>query len=117
MARRWFEPMTGRTGRLRFLLWSAALMAAFALCFALLQALAGRPSTLLLYPFFFYAALALAVRRLHDRDRSALWLAAALVPIAGPLWLGFELCLRRGTAGVNRHGPAPGAAADYQSVS
>jgi uncharacterized membrane protein YhaH (DUF805 family) len=53
------------------------------------------------------ALLALATSRLHDRGRSAWALAAALLPVAGPLWLGWELACRRGTRGTNRYGPDP----------
>ena len=60
-----------------------------------------------------WAALALlaigtlAVARLHDRSRSGWWLAAVLVPVAGALWLAWELALRRGSAHANLYGPDP----------
>jgi len=53
------------------------------------------------------ALLALATARLHDRGRSAWALSAALLPIVGALWLGWELAFRRGTRGTNRYGPDP----------
>jgi uncharacterized membrane protein YhaH (DUF805 family) len=46
----------------------------------------------------------LCVARLHDRGRSGWWLAAVLVPVAGALWLAFELACRRGDAHVNAWG-------------
>jgi uncharacterized membrane protein YhaH (DUF805 family) len=49
----------------------------------------------------------LCAARLHDRSRSAWWLAAALVPVIGALWLACELALRRGSAHANRFGPDP----------
>lgn len=55
-------------------------------------------------------------RRLHDRGRSAAWLIALAVPLAGALWLAFE-CAVRGTApGAPRYGPAPDAPAGYLVV-
>lgn len=36
----------------------------------------------------------LAVARLNDRGRSGWWLAAVLVPVAGAVWLAWELALR-----------------------
>jgi uncharacterized membrane protein YhaH (DUF805 family) len=60
-----------------------------------------------------WAALALAalgtlcVGRLHDRGRHGAWLGAALVPVAGALWLAFELGLRRGSEGANAWGADP----------
>jgi uncharacterized membrane protein YhaH (DUF805 family) len=50
---------------------------------------------------------ALAVARLHDRSRSGWWLAAVLVPVAGALWLAWELALRRGSAHANAWGADP----------
>jgi uncharacterized membrane protein YhaH (DUF805 family) len=50
---------------------------------------------------------ALAVARLHDRSRSGWWLAGVLVPVAGALWLAWELALRRGSAHANAYGPDP----------
>ena len=49
----------------------------------------------------------LAVARLHDRNRSGWWLATALVPVAGALWLAWELALRRGSPNANAYGPGP----------
>jgi uncharacterized membrane protein YhaH (DUF805 family) len=49
----------------------------------------------------------LAVARLRDRSRSGWWLAAGLVPVAGALWLAWELALRRGSRHANAYGPDP----------
>jgi uncharacterized membrane protein YhaH (DUF805 family) len=60
-----------------------------------------------------WAALALAAiglvaaARLHDRGRSGWWLLAVVVPVAGALWLAWELALRRGNAHTNAWGPDP----------
>ena len=50
---------------------------------------------------------ALAVARLHDRSRSGWWLATVVVPVAGALWLAWELALRPGYAHANLYGPDP----------
>jgi uncharacterized membrane protein YhaH (DUF805 family) len=49
----------------------------------------------------------LCVARLHDRNRSGWWLAVVVVPLAGALWLAWELALRRGTPDANAYGPDP----------
>jgi uncharacterized membrane protein YhaH (DUF805 family) len=50
---------------------------------------------------------ALGVARLHDRGRSGWWLAAVVVPVAGALWLAFELALARGNNHPNAWGADP----------
>jgi uncharacterized membrane protein YhaH (DUF805 family) len=54
-------------------------------------------------------AFAVAARRLHDTDRSVLWLPVFFVPLVGPLIL-LYFFVQRGTAGPNRFGPDPLAA-------
>jgi uncharacterized membrane protein YhaH (DUF805 family) len=117
MRRLYFTP-SGRLRRSSFWAASFALGAAFAVGYALLAAAAGRGSTLLLYPPFFWAAFALAAKRLHDRNRSAAWLLVVTVPILGPAWLAFQMALRRGTRGDNAFGPDPRRPrSDYLAVA
>lgn len=60
----------------------------------------------------------LTVLRLHDTGLRGLWLLTLAVPLAGPLWLVWRLCLRRGMTGENRFGPQPDAPSpDYLEVS
>jgi len=56
----------------------------------------------------FLPSLALAVRRLHDIDRSGWWLLITLT-IIGIFILIYWAC-KRGTAGPNRFGPNPQSA-------
>lgn len=49
--------------------------------------------------------LAASVRRLHDTDRSGLWMLIAFVPLGGFVLFVF-FCLE-GTRGANRFGPDP----------
>jgi uncharacterized membrane protein YhaH (DUF805 family) len=51
-------------------------------------------------------AIAVAVRRLHDTDRSGWWLLFGLVPLVGAITLIVFYCLE-GTAGPNRFGEDP----------
>ena len=51
-------------------------------------------------------SLAVAVRRLHDRDMTGWWVLLALVPFVGMIALLIILALR-GTEGANRFGPDP----------
>ncbi len=55
-----------------------------------------------------YWSLAVNAKRLHDRDRTAWWLAAFWVPVLNlpiALWLLVQLLFLRGTPGPNRFGP------------
>jgi len=54
-------------------------------------------------------SIAVAVRRLHDTDRSGMWYLIAFVPIIGPIALLF-FCVQEGHAGMNQYGEYPQAA-------
>ena len=51
-------------------------------------------------------ALAVAVRRLHDIDKSGWWLLIGLIPLVGWVFLIVWHCTK-GTLGANRFGPDP----------
>jgi uncharacterized membrane protein YhaH (DUF805 family) len=100
---RWRRRMRRRQFALNLLL----SVLAFAVLFVFIERVAGRAATLMLYPFFFAYWLALMVRRLHDQARSPLWLLALLIPLLGPLLVGWLLLFARGTPGDNQHGDDP----------
>ena len=105
----------GRIGRATWfgrLVIVALLSIAFGL-FA--QALAGEPGAALVATLFVWCTAALASRRLHDTGRSAWAMLAAVVPVAGPLWVLFQLT-RPGVEGRNRYGGDPDARFDYLRV-
>jgi uncharacterized membrane protein YhaH (DUF805 family) len=54
-------------------------------------------------------AIAVAVRRLHDTDRSGWWILIGLIPIIGGIVL-LVFYVLEGTRGPNRFGPDPKAA-------
>ena len=53
-------------------------------------------------------SIAVAMRRLHDTDRSGFWLLLMIIPILGWLVLLIFYCLE-GTSGDNKYGPDPTA--------
>ncbi len=55
---------------------------------------------------FLLPDLAVAVRRLHDRDKSGWFLLLGLIPLVGVIILVVWFC-QRGTAGTNRFGQDP----------
>lgn len=108
----------GRLPRGRFWWTAIAVGSAFVVLLVFLESLLGRSASLVLYPPLAWIALALGIKRLHDRGKTALWLALVLIPVIGPLWLAFELGFRRGTPGENQYGSDPLTEdADYMVVS
>ncbi|WP_417677635.1 DUF805 domain-containing protein [Roseibium sp.] len=64
------------------------------------------PASLVTNLLLFFPSLTVSVRRLHDIDRSGLWILIVLVPLIGALLL-FIWSLQGGTRGSNSYGPAP----------
>jgi len=56
----------------------------------------------------FIPGVAVAVRRLHDQDKSGWYFWVVLIPIAGAIWILVLLCTE-GTIGDNKYGPDPKA--------
>ncbi|NML14767.1 DUF805 domain-containing protein [Azohydromonas caseinilytica] len=51
-----------------------------------------------------WPALAVSVKRWHDRDKSGLWVLVNFVPVIGPLWTLIENGLLPGSPRSNRYG-------------
>ena len=62
--------------------------------------------TLLAMLALFLPSLAVAIRRLHDTDRSGWWILIGLIPLIGGIVLLVFYCTD-GTKGPNRFGPDP----------
>lgn len=56
---------------------------------------------------YLWAALAVVVKRWHDRDKSGWWVLLPMIPLIGTVWAFVETGFVRGTAGANRFGPDP----------
>ena len=50
--------------------------------------------------------ICVAIRRMHDKDKSGWWLLIIFVPLLGALYI-LYLFVTRGTQGDNRFGPDP----------
>ena len=103
-----FRNITTYTGRAsRSAYWWFALLAAivYVVLFALDRALGGFGLFLLVIGMIALAVtgIPLAVRRLHDQDKSGFWYFIAFVPFIGGIWL-LVLMLLEGTRGPNRFG-------------
>ena len=50
------------------------------------------------------SSIALTIKRLHDRNKSAWWFLLAFVPVFGALWYLVEVGFLPGTQGANKYG-------------
>jgi uncharacterized membrane protein YhaH (DUF805 family) len=108
---------SGRLTRSGFWLVTLATLASFTVLFVFLETSIGRSATWVLYPPLLWLSAAALIRRLHDRDLSALWLVLLVIPVVGVAWIAFTACLRGGTPGENRYGDDPRLKdADYLTV-
>jgi uncharacterized membrane protein YhaH (DUF805 family) len=54
-----------------------------------------------------WPALAIQVKRWHDRDKGWVWIFISFIPIVGALWVLIECGFLDGTPGPNKFGPSP----------
>ncbi len=54
-----------------------------------------------------WPAIAVSVKRWHDRDKPGWWVLITLIPLIGQLWALIDNGFLRGTRGPNRFGPEP----------
>lgn len=97
----------GRISRNSFFWTSLATAIIIIFLYIILQTLFGYASTLILYPFIVWIFFSLSGKRLHDFGVSRWRLLVLLIPVFGPLWLGFILLMRKGTVGHNQYGDDP----------
>jgi uncharacterized membrane protein YhaH (DUF805 family) len=105
-----FATIQGRAARAEywyfFLFYLIAIFASGVLDAVLFRHHANGPLSTLAWLVLLLPWLAVAVRRLHDRDRSGWWLLLHFVPVVGQIVLIVWFCLP-GTPGPNRFGPPP----------
>ena len=101
-----YATFSGRARRQEF--WMFMLFyVIFAVAAGVLDAILGTAfvsglySVALLVPY-----LAVAVRRLHDIDKSGAWIFISLIPIIGSIWF-LILLATEGTRGSNNYGEDP----------
>ena len=113
----------GRVNRARFWLVTLGIVVVEILAFAITlggAALSGDPEAamaamgpvmgiilLIVILVLTWVALANAVKRYHDRNKSGWWVLIVFVPIIGALWYIIECGFLRGTVGPNTYGPDP----------
>ena len=108
-ARLYFD-LRGRVSRRQFWLHGVLALVGVALAAHALLGIARVPSQtaeLLVNLLLLWPALAVSVKRWHDRDKSGWWVLLNLLPLLGWLWALLDNGLVRGTRGANRYGEDP----------
>ena len=97
--------LDGRIGRQTFWLKGVALLVLIAFAVgALIVVTTQGLGLLLFFPVFWWVALAVSVKRWHDRGKSGWWVLIGLVPVIGGWWALIETEFFPGTDGENRFG-------------
>ena len=102
--------LRGRIGRRKWWLWGVAMPLGMAVYFTVLLRVVGvtpRYTDVLVNGLLFWPAIAVSVKRWHDRDKSGWWVLVALVPLVGWIWALVQNGVLRGDAQANRFGPPP----------
>ena len=58
-----------------------------------------------------------SIKRFHDINKSGWWVLSMIIPLAGGLWMIWQLGLRHGSVGDNLYGPPPGSGRRGSGVS
>ena len=111
-----YATFSGRAPRSEYWWWTLALIIVFIILALIDSNLiapmmgfentdpnAGKPLSMLVSLALLLPCLAVAVRRLHDTDRSGWWILLGLIPLIGSLVLLF-FYIQGGTEGENRFG-------------
>lgn len=107
---RLFFSLSGRVSRREFWLYGVLTLLGLALLAQALLGIAGmhtHRADLLVNGLLVWPALAVSVKRWHDRGRSGWWVLINLVPVIGWLWALIDNGFVRGTPGPNRFGADP----------
>jgi uncharacterized membrane protein YhaH (DUF805 family) len=98
--------LQGRIGRRSWWLWLLALIGFEIYATVLLRVLGAsvRQADVIVNLLVLWPAIAVCVKRWHDRDKPGWWVLVVFVPVIGWLWALIENGLLRGTPGPNRYG-------------
>jgi len=105
----------GRIPRLSFWVGLISIFGIFLAVGGIMNALAGEDGNSkydsivgsVLAPLCIWIALAIQIKRWHDRGHSGWRVLINVIPILGPLWVLVELGFLKGSAGANRFGADP----------
>lgn len=101
----WFS-FEGRISRKVFWLYGLLLAVPLGVLWGIAAAISDTLNVVVAIPMniaFVWMALAMQVKRWHDRDKSGWWILLGFVPIAN-IWAFIETGFLRGTEGANQYG-------------
>jgi uncharacterized membrane protein YhaH (DUF805 family) len=107
---RMFFSLRGRVSRRQFWLYGVLALIGLAMLGHVLLGIARvreHTADLLVNLLLVWPALAVSVKRWHDRDKSGWWVLLNLLPVVGWLWVLIDNGFLRGTPGPNRFGEDP----------
>jgi uncharacterized membrane protein YhaH (DUF805 family) len=107
---RMFFGLRGRVSRREFWLFGVLSLLGLAVVGQLLLGVARVPprrADLIVNLLLLWPALAVSVKRWHDRDKPGWWVLLNLLPVVGWLWAIVDNGFLRGTSGPNRFGDDP----------
>jgi uncharacterized membrane protein YhaH (DUF805 family) len=99
--------LRGRIGRRSWWLWGVLALIAFVIYATVLLRVLGfsaRQTDVAVNLLVLWPAIAVSVKRWHDRDKSGWWVLVSLLPLVGWVWALIQNGLLRGTPGPNRYG-------------
>lgn len=102
-----YAEFTGRSRRMEYWMFYVGVIVAIFVA-AMIDAILGFPILIFIVGLgSIIPSIAVAVRRLHDQDKSGWFLLLGLIPLAGIVLLVFYFL--EGTKGDNQYGPDPKA--------
>ena len=105
-----FFSLDGRLSRRQFWLYGVLALLGAALLGQVLLGIARVPpktADLVVNLLLLWPAIAVSVKRWHDRDKSGWWVLLNLLPVIGWLWALIDNGFLAGTDGPNRFGASP----------
>lgn len=102
----------GRINRAKYWLGVVILWVLSIIAYVLVSALdsVGAILAFLVWIAIIWPALAIQIKRWHDRGKSGWWILIVFVPLIGSLWALIECGFLPGDDGPNEYGPDPLAA-------
>ena len=106
-----FEGRARRQEYWMFVLFNLIIIVVLAFVLGFIEGMVNSDGIIMIPLFIYYIgillpSIAVAVRRLHDQNKSGWYYLVSLIPFVGGIWL-LVLLATEGDAGPNQYGPDP----------